>query len=93
MLLPHAHASLSLLLHFAVDLLGGSHLELITRLTAEGFDPQRRCCLVAEGLLPYLAPDACKALLQDLTALAAPGSRLLFDALLAGWLVGHLCGG
>lgn len=67
----------------AVDLLAGS-LDLIPRLTAAGFDPSRRCCVVGEGLLPYLAPAQGAALLADLAALAAPGSHLLFDFLHAG---------
>ncbi|KAL4419926.1 hypothetical protein ABPG75_007024 [Micractinium tetrahymenae] len=70
-----------------VDLLAGS-LELITRLTAAGFDPSRRCCIVAEGLLPYLTPPQGGALLADLAALASPGSRLLFDFLHADALEG-----
>lgn len=38
----------------AVDF-GGSLKSLITELTAAGFDPSARCCVLAEGLLPYLS--------------------------------------
>ena len=37
----------------AVDF-GGSLKQLITELTAAGFNPSARCCVVAEGLLCYL---------------------------------------
>ncbi|KAL4430398.1 hypothetical protein ABPG77_002204 [Micractinium sp. CCAP 211/92] len=70
-----------------VDLLAGS-LDLIPRLTAAGFDPSRRCCIVGEGLLPYLSPAQGSELLADLAALAAPGSHLLFDFMHEGWCEG-----
>ncbi len=65
-------------LSHAVDLLAGS-LDLIPRLTAAGFDPSCRCCIVGDGLLPYLSPVQGGELLAELAALAAPGSHLLFD--------------
>ena len=52
---------------------------LIPQLTGAGFDPRRPACIVAEGLLPYLPADAVASLMADLSALVAPGSRLLFD--------------
>lgn len=74
-------------LSLAVDLLAGS-LDLIPRLTAAGFDPSQRCCIVGEGLLPYLSPAQGSELLADLAALAAPGSHLLFDFMHEGWCEG-----
>lgn len=57
---------------------------LIPELTAAGFAPADRCCVVAEGVLPYLGPLEAAGLMSDVAALAAPGSRLLFDFLHAG---------
>jgi hypothetical protein len=50
----------------AVDF-GGSLKQLITELTAAGFNPSARCCVVAEGLLCYLEQvgGQCWALLND----------------------------
>ncbi|HKV19171.1 MAG TPA: class I SAM-dependent methyltransferase [Mycobacterium sp.] len=45
-------------------------------LRAEGFDPGRPTAWIAEGLLVYLPPDAQDRLLDNVTALSAPGSRL-----------------
>lgn len=65
-----------------VDLSTPSGLKsLITELTAAGFDPSQRCIVIGEGVLPYLPADAVAPLIADLSALAAPGSRLLFDFL------------
>ncbi|MBS4729516.1 class I SAM-dependent methyltransferase [Mycobacterium sp. SM1] len=41
-----------------------------------GFDPSRPTAWVAEGLLPFLPPDAQDRLLDDITALSAADSRL-----------------
>jgi methyltransferase (TIGR00027 family) len=41
-----------------------------------GFDPQAATAWSAEGLLVYLPPDAQDALLDNITALSAAGSRL-----------------
>jgi len=45
-------------------------------LRAAGFDPARPTAWIAEGLLPYLPPDAQDRLFDHITALSAPGSRL-----------------
>ncbi|RAU96040.1 SAM-dependent methyltransferase [Mycobacterium colombiense] len=41
-----------------------------------GFDAGSSTAWIAEGLLPYLPPDAQDRLLDNITALSAPGSRL-----------------
>lgn len=41
-----------------------------------GFDPGRPAAWIAEGLLPFLPPDAQDRLLDDITALSAVGTRL-----------------
>jgi O-methyltransferase involved in polyketide biosynthesis len=41
-----------------------------------GFDPSRPTAWIAEGLLIYLPPDAQDRLLDKITVLSAPGSRL-----------------
>jgi methyltransferase (TIGR00027 family) len=43
---------------------------------ANGFDPTQPTAWIAEGLLIYLPPEAQDRLLDDVTALSAPGSRL-----------------
>lgn len=45
-------------------------------LTAAGFDPNAPTAWIAEGLLIYLPPTAQDKLLDDLTTLSAPGSRI-----------------
>jgi methyltransferase (TIGR00027 family) len=45
-------------------------------LRAAGFDPAQPTAWIAEGLLVYLPPDAQDRLLDNVTALSAPGSRL-----------------
>jgi len=45
-------------------------------LRAAGFDPAQPTAWIAEGLLPYLPPDAQDRLFDHITALSAPGSRL-----------------
>lgn len=41
-----------------------------------GFDPSQPTAWIAEGLLPYLPPDAQDRLFDHITALSAAGSRL-----------------
>jgi len=45
-------------------------------LKAAGFDPSLPSAWLAEGLLPFLPADAQDRLLDDVSALSAPGSRL-----------------
>jgi methyltransferase (TIGR00027 family) len=45
-------------------------------LRAAGFTPDRPTAWIAEGLLPYLPPDAQDRLFDHITAMSAPGSRL-----------------
>jgi methyltransferase (TIGR00027 family) len=45
-------------------------------LRAAGFDSGQPTAWIAEGLLPYLPPDAQDRLFDNITALSAPGSRL-----------------
>ena len=45
-------------------------------LRAAGFDPAQPTAWIAEGLLVYLPSDAQDRLLDNVTALSAPGSRL-----------------
>ncbi|OBI24170.1 class I SAM-dependent methyltransferase [Mycobacterium sp. E2238] len=47
-----------------------------TALRGNGFDPTAPTAWIAEGLLPYLPPQAQDRLLDSITALSAPGSRL-----------------
>jgi methyltransferase (TIGR00027 family) len=50
-------------------------------LRAAGFDPDRPSAWSAEGLLGYLPPDAQDRLLDTVTALSAPGSRIATESL------------
>jgi methyltransferase (TIGR00027 family) len=45
-----------------------------------GFDPARPTAWAAEGLLPYLPADAQDGLLDTVTALSAPGSRIATES-------------
>lgn len=45
-------------------------------LSEAGFDPAKPTAWIAEGLLGYLPPDAQDRLLDQITELSAPGSRL-----------------
>ena len=45
-------------------------------LRAAGFDPSAPTAWIAEGLLPYLPPEAQDRLFDEITALSAPGSRV-----------------
>jgi len=47
-----------------------------TALRDNSFDTKAPTAWIAEGLLPYLPPDAQDQLLDNITALSAPGSRL-----------------
>lgn len=47
-----------------------------TALRNNGFNTNLPTAWIAEGLLPYLPPDAQDRLLDNITALSAPGSRL-----------------
>jgi len=48
-------------------------------LTAAGFDQTAATGWLAEGLLPYLHPTDSEQLLATVTAVSAPGSRVVFD--------------
>ena len=50
-------------------------------LRAAGLDPAQPTAWSAEGLLPFLPPEAQDALLDNITALSAPGSRLATENL------------
>lgn len=49
-------------------------------LRAAGFDPGQPTAWSAEGLLGYLAPEAQDRLLDNITALSAPGSRFATES-------------
>jgi methyltransferase (TIGR00027 family) len=49
-------------------------------LVGAGFDPMRPTAWLAEGLLPYLPPDAQDRLFELITAHSAPGSRIAVEA-------------
>ena len=49
-------------------------------LIEEGFDPNRPTAWSAEGLLGYLPPDAQDRLLDTITELSAPGSRVAVES-------------
>jgi len=49
-------------------------------LRAAGFDPDQPSAWSAEGLLGYLPPDAQDRLLDNITALSAPGSRIATES-------------
>jgi methyltransferase (TIGR00027 family) len=51
-----------------------------TALKAAGFDPSQPSAWIAEGLFGYLPPDAQDRLLDAVTELGAPGSRLGSEA-------------
>jgi methyltransferase (TIGR00027 family) len=46
-------------------------------LTGAGFDPDRRTCVVWEGVFSYLTPEAIDLTLAALVQLCAPGSQIL----------------
>jgi methyltransferase (TIGR00027 family) len=49
-------------------------------LIAAGFDPAQPTAWLAEGLLPYLPPDASDRLFELVTSHSAPGSRIAVEA-------------
>jgi methyltransferase (TIGR00027 family) len=49
-------------------------------LIEEGFDPKQPAAWSAEGLLGYLPPDAQDRLLDTMTELSAPGSRVAVES-------------
>ena len=49
-------------------------------LAAAGFDPARPTAWIAEGLFGYLPPEAQDRLLDQITELSAPGSRLAAES-------------
>lgn len=51
-----------------------------TALKEAGFDPTRPTAWSAEGLLGYLPPDAQDRLLDTITSLSAPGSRIATES-------------
>ncbi len=51
-----------------------------TALRTAGFDPRQPTAWSAEGLLGYLPPDAQDRLLDTITELSAPGSRLATES-------------
>jgi methyltransferase (TIGR00027 family) len=51
-----------------------------TVLTDAGFDPAQPTAWLAEGLLPYLPPDAQDRLFELVTTHSAPGSRIAVEA-------------
>jgi methyltransferase (TIGR00027 family) len=51
-----------------------------TALRAAGFDPTQPAAWSAEGLLGYLPPEAQDRLLDTITALSAPGSRVATES-------------
>lgn len=51
----------------------------VTALTAAGFDPTRPSVWLAEGLLPFLPPEAEDDLLRLVGTLAAPGSTIVVE--------------
>lgn len=51
-----------------------------TALRAAGFDPSRPTAWSAEGLLGYLPPEAQDRLLDTITELSAPGSRVATES-------------
>ncbi|WP_414166773.1 SAM-dependent methyltransferase [Streptoverticillium reticulum] len=50
-----------------------------TALEAAGFDRSRPTAWLAEGLLPYLPPEAEEELFQEIHRLSAPGSRFAVE--------------
>lgn len=50
-------------------------------LRAAGFDPERPTAWSAEGLLGYLPPEAQDRLLDTVTTLSAPGSRIATESM------------
>jgi methyltransferase (TIGR00027 family) len=58
----------------------------VSRLLASGFQPERPCAWLVEGLLMYLEAPAAEAVLNSVSSLSAPGSRLGIDLINADFL-------
>ncbi|MEU7166265.1 SAM-dependent methyltransferase [Streptomyces morookaense] len=56
-----------------------------TALEAAGFDRARPTAWLAEGLLPYLPPEAEEGLFQEIHRLSAPGSRFAVETFGNTW--------
>jgi methyltransferase (TIGR00027 family) len=54
----------------------------LRELLAHGFDPRARALFVLEGFLWYVTPEVAGKLLRTIAAIAAPGSRVIFDYIL-----------
>jgi methyltransferase (TIGR00027 family) len=54
-------------------------------LLSAGFDPTVATVWVAEGLLMYFSRDAADALLEEITAMSAPGSRIVGEYFSRHW--------
>jgi len=50
-------------------------------LVETGFDPARPSCFLLEGFLFYLSNETAKEIIDSITLLAAPGTRLGFDVM------------
>ncbi len=68
----HGHLASCTRVALSTDLTGPWPDDLV----AAGFDPSRPTVWLAEGLLVYLTREQNEALMDDVTRLAAPGSRL-----------------
>lgn len=68
----------------AVDLCG----DWVPSLRQRGFDPSLPTAWSAEGLLPYLPPDAQRRLLDDIAELSAAGSWFAADTAVEGGELG-----
>jgi len=64
--------------HVVADL---EHEDPFEALGRAGFDPDRRCCFVCEGLAYYLSEAGAKALFATVARRAAAGSSIVFDYL------------
>jgi methyltransferase (TIGR00027 family) len=64
--------------HIAVGI--DLRLDWPTALTQAGFDPSIPTAWSAEGLLPYLTPEAQDLLFERIQSLSAPGSRVAVEA-------------
>jgi methyltransferase (TIGR00027 family) len=54
----------------------------LRQLAEHGFDRRARAVFVLEGFLWYMPPDVARAILGAIAAIAAPGSRVIFDYIL-----------
>ncbi len=56
------------------------------RLQESGFDREKRTLFILEGIIMYLTEDAVCSLFTELYGLSAPGSKVVFDYVLASVL-------